>query len=167
MARKTKPEPKDNDFTIDAFNLDQEWIGQPDLYRRYAEALADAKQEYDHFRIEANLHRAEVELEIRSDPAEFGIEKVTEGTVKAVLESNDGVVSNDRKVVDAKHKVAVLEAAVQALDHRKRALSDLVSLHLSDYYSKPTAREEDKPAMDEVVKRKTRKGHKRRSTSDD
>ena len=125
--------PKDSDFQIDRFRLDDEWVKQPDLYRRYAEALADARSEYDGRKNDLDVVRAEIELKIRENPGYYGLDKVTEGVIKAAVEVQELVKEAENDVVQARHKVGILEAAVGALDHRKRALSDLVSLHLADY----------------------------------
>jgi hypothetical protein len=162
-----KFDPKDSDFQIDRFKLDDEWVRQPDLFRRYAEELANAKRDYEETKNQLGVTRAETELAVRKDPAEYDLDKVTEGVIKAVVETVEAVIDAEAVVVDAKHKVNLLEAAVGALDHRKRALSDLVSLHLSDYYSKPVAREGDREATQEMGKKKARKSQRREVEDDD
>jgi len=158
-------EPSEEDFAIDKYNLDEAWVSQPDTYRRYAEALADAKQDFELVKNELRLARADVEMRIRVDPEEFGLSKLTEGSVKVAVEQDSAVSKAELAVIDAKHKVNMLEASVAALDHRKRALSDLVSLHLADYFSKPVPREGSQELMDSAMKQKTRRS-KRRSKSD-
>lgn len=162
-----KIQPNANDFEIDRYRLDDEWVKQPDLYRRYAEALADARKLLEMRKNEATILRADTELQVRKEPEKYGLSKVTEGVIKAVVDVNTDVVAADDMVIDAKHGVAVLEAAVGALDHRKRALSDLVSLHLADYYSKPVAREDSRDAVEEMSKQKARRSQRRRRDDDD
>lgn len=162
-----KFEPKDSDFQIDRFKLDDEWVGQPNLYRRYAEALAEAKRDYEESKNQLSVTRADVELAVRKDPSAYDLDKVTEGVIKAVVETVEAVIDAEAVVVDARHKVNMLEAAVGSMDHRKRALSDLVSLHLSDYYSKPVAREGDREATDEMGKKQARRSQRRRKDDDD
>jgi hypothetical protein len=162
-----KFEPKDSDFQIDRYRLDDEWVKQPDLYRRYAEVLANAKRDYDEVKNQLSVTRAEVELAIRKDPSEYDLDKVTEGVIKAVVETVEAVIDAESIVVNARFNVNMIEAAVGSLDHRKRALSDLVSLHLSDYYSKPVAREGDREATDEMGKKQARRSQRRRKDDDD
>lgn len=159
--------PKDSDFQIDRFRLDDEWVKQPDLFRRYAEALAEAKSEFEGLKNDLDVTRAEVELKIREDPSAYGLEKVTEGVIKSVVEVQETVKEAESEVVQARHKVGMLEAAVGALDHRKRALSDLVSLHLADYFSKPVAREGERGAKEEMGKQRARRSQRRRADDDD
>lgn len=159
--------PKDSDFQIDRFRLDDEWVKQPDLYRRYAEALADAKFEFEGLKNDLDVTRAEVELKVRENPANYGLEKVTEGVIKSVVEVQELVKDAETDVLQARHKVNMLEAAVSALDHRKRALADLVSLHLADYFSKPVAREGERDAKEEMGKQRARRSQRRRTGDDD
>lgn len=160
-------EPDERDFQIDRFRLDDEWVRQPDLFRRYSETLAMAKAEHDGLKNDLDVIRAETELKIRQDPDSYGLDKVTEGVIKATVEVQPEVKQAEKDVVTARYKVGVLEAAVGALDHRKRALSDLVSLHLADYFSKPVAREEDRDAREEMGKQRARRSQRRRTDKDD
>ena len=66
--KKSDAEQVDEDFAIDKYNLDEAWVGQPDTYRRYAEALADAKQDFELTKNKLRLARADVEVRIRADP---------------------------------------------------------------------------------------------------
>ena len=158
--------PSENDFQIDRFRLDDEWCGQPHLYHRYAVALVDAQREFDEAKNSSAVMRSEVELAIRKDPDRYALPKVTEGVIKAALDSSEELKEAEQVVIDARHKVGVLEAAVNALDHRKRALSDLVSLHLADYFAKPVARENGKEAVEEMGKQRARRPRKRREDDD-
>lgn len=153
--------PDEKDFQIDRFRLDDEWCRQPNLYHAYAEALAEAKQNLDEAKSDAAVMRAEVELKIRKDPDDYNLPKVTEGVIKAALDANEELKSAEQVVIDARYHVGILEAAVQALDHRKRALSDLVSLHLADYYSKPVARGDSREAVEDMSKQRARRPRRR------
>jgi hypothetical protein len=56
----------------------------------------------------------------------------------------------------AKDRVNKVEAVVTALDHRKKALENLVYLHGQSYFSAPTAPRGMKDRMDEVEKASVR-----------
>ena len=159
-------EASERDFEIDRYKLDDEWVKQPNLYRTYAEALAEAKKAYDEAKNDLSVIRADTELKIRKDPESCGLSKVTEGVIKSALDVQEDVREAEQAVIDARHAVGILEAAVGALDHRKRALSDLVSLHLADYFSKPVARSEDREVADEMGKRQARRSQRRRTDDD-
>jgi len=152
----------DADFRIDAYNLDREWVRQPELYRQYASALADAKMELDEAKNDLSVIKSEVEKEIRQDPEKFGLAKVTEAAVAMAVPLDTRVRDAEEQIIVAKHKVGLLEAAVGALDHKKRALSDLVSLHLADYFSEPTARKDGRETTEDFGKEQARRGRRRR-----
>src|SRR3989304_6156766 len=110
------------DITIDENALDKEWTFQPRLYFRYAAKLADAKRDADQAKTEVELTKAELELAIRTNPEKFDLQKVTESAVASGLRArggHGGVRQADRA---PRHTVDILQAAVAALDHRKRAL---------------------------------------------
>ncbi|MFA5408826.1 MAG: recombination mediator protein UvsY [Bacilli bacterium] len=158
--------PKEADFQIDPFRLDEEWVRQPNLYRRYAEASAEARRRHDEAKNDVTVIRSEIELAVRKNPEEHGLAKVTEGAIKTVIDLNEKVREAEEAVIEARYAMEVLQGAVGALDHRKAALGDLVRLHLADYFSKPTAPEEAREQVEEAGKRLARKSQ-RRSRDDD
>lgn len=66
--------------------------------------------------------------------------KITETTVKNAVTSDREVQKARSAIIEAKHEVDVLSAAVSALDQRKRALENLVTLHGQSYFSTPSVR---------------------------
>ncbi len=106
----------DVNLTPNPQRLDEEWVKQPELYRQWANELADAKREY-----------AEAQ----------------------------------NLVNEARHRVDVVSAVVEACDHKRRALENLVRLQLSSYYASPKAPEDAKDRMEEVEKQEIRGRHKR------
>jgi hypothetical protein len=80
---------------------------------------------------------AEADFKIRTDPMEYGIDKVTEAAIKAVLPTIESVQNIQRRVLKAKHLVDVLQGWVIALDHRKKGLEKLVDLFQSSYFAAP------------------------------
>ena len=127
-----------NDFhEIDKHRLDEEWEQQPRLYRDHAEGLADAERVLSQVEAELKVLRAEVELCIRRNPDEYGLEKCVEAAVKAAVETHESVKSSSSAVIQAHYKADMCKAAVRTLEHRKAALEELVRLHLADYFSSP------------------------------
>lgn len=150
----------------DPNDLDTEWVEQPRLRFRYGADLADAKRSVSEAKAELELTTAELELAIRSNPAGFGLDsKVTEGAVKATVLSQEGYTKAKNALIQAQHDVDVLDAAVSAIDHRKKALEDLVALFLAGYFARPTAPSGAKDRMAEVSKQAVRQKGRERSTS--
>jgi hypothetical protein len=136
---KMSKEPPAFDPTIDELQLDTEWLKQPRLYYDWAIYYADAKRDLATQKQKLDVVKAELAREIRSDPVRYNLDKVTETTVPAcVLEQLEYKDAN-RDYINAQHRADVLGAAVAALEHRRRALENLVDLHGQNYFSQPRA----------------------------
>jgi hypothetical protein len=141
---------------IDIMRLDQEWIRQPKYFHEFATQEADAQKEMDEAKSALDLVRADVDKAVRLNPESFGIAKVTENAIQsAILQAKEYQEAN-QDLIEAKHKVALLGAAVKALDHRKKALENLVALHGRDYFSTPMTRE-NREETDRVERRAARR----------
>ena len=145
------------DLGVDPHRLDEGWTQQPSIYFRYAAKLAGARQELDRAKTELDLVDAELDIKIRKNPELFDLPKVTESVIKSTIVVAGVHIRANDFVMDAKHAVDILAAAVTALDHKKKALENMVSLQLANYYSSPKAPEGAKDRMDEVSKRSIRR----------
>jgi len=151
-------------FGIDKNLLDDEWLNQPKLYFNWAVQLEDARAELDSIKAEFDVVQADLDLDIRANPDKYGelpkdaVEKgkITEKMVAASLVMQPEYKNAQQAVFTAKHRVGVLQAAVNALDHRKRALEKLVDLHGQKYFATPRASEDSRDAMGEVERRSVR-----------
>ncbi|MCK9570191.1 hypothetical protein M0R72_14700 [Candidatus Pacearchaeota archaeon] len=141
----------------DPNELDREWVNQPRLRFRYGARLAEARKLLSEAKADMELTTAELELTIRSDPSKFGLDKVTEAAIKATVLQQDEYTNAKKVTIQAQHDVDVLDAAVSAVDHRKKALEDLVALFLAGYFAKPRAPEGAKEKMEEVEKQYVRR----------
>jgi hypothetical protein len=129
---------EDNFIRIDKNNLDDEWNKQDELYTKYALIEADARDKLNEAKAKLELVEAQIYAKIRKNPSEFGLsEKPNEGTIdKAVVRHakyQEAVKELNQAYSDVNH--AAIGPA--ALEHRKKALENLVQLFLSSYWSKP------------------------------
>lgn len=122
---------------IDPLRLDEEWLGQPQQRQIFGELLADAQLELDNAKASLSVAEAEADRDIRECPADYGIDKLSEARVSATVTLHPSVKVAVKKLNEARHKVNVLQAAVDGLEHRKRALTQLVELHGQDYFATP------------------------------
>ncbi len=123
---------------IDKHLLDEEWVHQPKLYFEYASELAQARMELEEAKAEFDVVKAEIDLTIRSDPTDYDLpEKTTEVMIGKALILTDEYQEAQKIVFTAKHRVDILSSAVTTLDHRKKALENLVELHGRNYFSTP------------------------------
>lgn len=141
-------------YEVDPNKLDEQWFEQPALMGKASKALADAKDAHRRAKAaeedaghELKRVKAELNLACRRAPENFGIDKVTEGSVdNAVLlakEYQDALeacrVARDR-ANKREHEADIAMAVVMALSHRKPALENGVELFRMDYFSAPKAR---------------------------
>lgn len=120
---------------IDPLRLDREWQMHPQEYYNWAKAAADAAAAYEQAKSALEVVRAEVDSDVRQDPAAYGLVKTTEDAIKAAIASHGAYTAARQKMLKALHEKDLAEAVVDALDHRRRALDALTQLYIRDYYS--------------------------------
>lgn len=162
--KKARTDRTDKNFVeIDPLALDREWVNQPRLYLQFASELADANRELDEAKSNLDIVKADLDQNIRSDPEQFGLDKVTEASITSTLLTQPEYKEAMTLLIESRHKREILAAAVAALDHRKKALEKLVDLHMSGYYASPRASGDSREAMSEVERKSTRRSLPKRS----
>ena len=140
-------------LTIDPLQLEMEWMEHPGTYGIWAEKLADAQAELDEMKSVLDVTRATVDMDVRERPSAYGVDKITETTVANAVTLDTKVKRDTAALNAARKRVSLCKAAVDALEHKKRALTVLAELWIKDYYSElgmPKAEhltEEDKKAI--------------------
>lgn len=132
--------PETFDASIDKDRLDDEWLHQPRLMHHWSTQLANARAEEVKAKDRLALRRAEIEFMIRQEPDEYlGNVKATEASVTAAVTTHPAVQKALKDYNEARRDADLHQAAVTALEHRKRALENLVKLWGGDYFSAPIA----------------------------
>lgn len=149
-------------FEIDPNRLDEEWLRHPGLYHKHAIILANAREEYERKKADLEIIIAEIDRKIRLAPSDFGLEKITEAVVSNTVIIQPAYRTLQKEIIEAKHVVAVSEAAVSTMEHKKKALENIVQLRGMDYFSEPKARGPSRQEMEEVRKRRIRSSGKER-----
>ena len=126
----------DDIFELQLDSLDRHWIEQPKLVHQCGLKLADTKNTMERHRAKLSVIRAEADQEARVDAINTKV-KITEKIISSVVDTNDNVIKMERQLADDKHTADILSAKMVALEHRKRALEGLVSLHGQDYFAVP------------------------------
>jgi len=147
-------------FDLDQNRLDEEWLIQPKLYFQHALLLAAAKETVDRFKSRLDVIAAELDQDMRADPEKYDMERVSEASIKAAICLQDDHEEATKDLARAKHRVDVLQAVINALEHRKRALEGLVTLHGQNYFSTPRVKDPDVQAALDSVRDKAVKGVK-------
>lgn len=158
-------EDTDKSFVeIDQDRLDKEWLQQPKLYLEYAEKLAEANDALSKRKSALEVVEAELSLDIRLNPFKYKFTKVKPNNdeVEATLKLQEPYKLALEKYNRAQYRVDILKAAVTALDHKKRALENLVVLHGQSYFASPRAKgEAAREFSEEAGKKSARAGLKK------
>jgi len=127
-------------LNIDENNLCEEWQGQARLMLYYGTQLADAIQEESEAKARRDVTAANLAYDIRSDPAAFGLQKITETAIVSTIALQPEYATAAEERHTAAHKSAVLLAVVDALRHRKSALQGMTDLFLRQWYADPKSK---------------------------
>lgn len=131
------------DLEIDKYSLDSECVGQPQKFMAWSEKMAEATAERD--RADQNLEvvKAQVEQAVRKDPDAFGLDKVTEGSIKSAVTIHPEVQEANERWIQAKYNASILMSAKDAMEQRRSMLEILIKLFLSGYWADPKVPRED------------------------
>jgi len=127
----------EHDIAIDETILDVEFLEQPRLFLKYAQHAERSRRDLDWAKERLDIKHAELDRDIRSDPAHFGIAKITEGAVQGAITINSDYQKLSSDYINAKYEAGMAAAAVRAFDQRKTSLENLVRLHGQQYFSGP------------------------------
>ena len=92
-------------FNIDMNVLDKEWVKQPKTFFKYASLLADARRKMEEAKVEADVVRAEIDLDIRKNPSDYDLEKITEVSISNSILQQEKYQKALLIVRKRKHKV--------------------------------------------------------------
>ena len=120
---------------IDPLRLEEEWQQHPSQFGYWAEKAVDAQDVMDRAKAAFDKTSSQIDSELRDSPDDYGIKKATEAEVKTALVRQPGYVRAQEAYLEAKKEYNRSQAALNSLEHRKRALSMLVELFVKDYYS--------------------------------
>ena len=117
---------------INIHNLDMECTYQSQLIVEAVEKAANAVALFLQAELEYDNDKSYQELEVRRNPKSFGLEKETEGAIKALV--HDRTTETRKAVVEAeKEKYAAIQYK-EAVLARAAELKNLINLYLNDYY---------------------------------
>lgn len=122
---------------IDPLRLPEEWLGQAKLFHHFAMLSADADAAVDQAKLTLKVVEGELEMAIRAKPAAYKLIKATEAEVKAAIPTQPQFKEASKRYIEARRNAAYADAAVQAIETRKRALENLVELLRMDYFADP------------------------------
>lgn len=127
-----------NALDIDPDRLPHEWLRQPKLYFLASEELANARSKVDSYKSALEVAEAEMRLDIIKRPSRYNVsEKQTVAEINAAVIRTMANSKHVRRLRNAKHRMDVIQAFVNALDHKKKALENHVTLFVHNWYAEP------------------------------
>ena len=147
----------ERDVSIDETALDVEWLQQSHLMYKYAKYQADTKKAVDEAKEMLDFIRAKLEMDIRANPENYGLSKVTESAIASSILLQPEYQEASKKYIEAKYENDVAAAAVRAIDQKKTALENLVKLLSVSYFAGPSAPRDLSLEWNERIKRKEQK----------
>jgi hypothetical protein len=149
----------EQDVSIDETALDVEWLQQSNLMYKYARYQAETKKAMDEAKERLDFIRAKVEMDIRANPENYGLSKVTESAIASTILLQPEYQEASKKYIEAKYENDVATAAVRAIDQKKTALENLVKLLSVSYFAGPSAPRDLSLKWTEHIKRREQKEH--------
>jgi len=129
----------EQDVKIDPNALDVEWLEQAELMKKYAHHAADTKKDMDEAKERMEAGKARIEMDVRTSPQLYNLEKVTEGAIQSTILLQKDYQELVTEYNKAKYEYDVSVAVVRAIDQRKTALENLVKLLTASYFAGPKA----------------------------
>ncbi|MCP4373932.1 MAG: hypothetical protein GY797_38385 [Deltaproteobacteria bacterium] len=137
------------DIEIDENDLEGEWLTHPSLYMHYARELASAIARRDDAKLKLDWIAANIDLDVRKHwQSKYDLEKLTEGAIKNTIMINKKYMKAYRRYNKCVKVVNSMTGVKTAFEHKKHALSNLVSLQISGFHAEPRNKVRDlKKAM--------------------
>lgn len=132
-------------IAINKYKIVDECATHASNYHLIAEEYANKKVELDSLQDNLKLTLAEEEMRIRTNWADTD-GKMTESSVAAKLILSLKVKEAKEAIRDKQKEVNILDAAKDAMEHRKHNLDNLVSLLIGGFYSTPDGGRKQTPA---------------------
>lgn len=122
------------DISIDEENLDTEWLRHSATYMQYLEYSVYCSNILEKKEEQLEVLAAELDKEIRSNPGE---KKLTENSIKNEILTNNNYKTLKEEIIQARYNYNIVKSAVNAFEHRKKALERLCDLWMFGYNSAP------------------------------
>jgi hypothetical protein len=123
------------DLSIDRNDLHKECVRQPQEMAKYITAHSQSIFDRDSKKRELQVARADAELDIRSNPETYGLDKITEGAVKAATDKDEEVIRLEDELIACDYAVNLMRGALGAFRDRRMALEGLISLLTMGYWN--------------------------------
>ena len=128
---------------INEEDLEGEWLTQPSYYLYFAEAHAEALYEKDLAKAKMDYTFATIYADIKKNWKAYFDSKPTEAAIKENINCSEEYKKAEMEHIEATKNANILFGAKVGFEHRKMALSNLVSLKIGGFYSEPRNKRKD------------------------
>ena len=128
-----------DDLFLDRYDLPTEWETHPQAYMYWADEYTYAVFDRDRQKDQVDLVMADLDGEIRNDPDAYELTKVTDSSVAAAIKRTQLYKDEQEKMHQANLVVNRTAAAKSAMDHKRRALDNMTTLLINEFYNSNTA----------------------------
>lgn len=129
---------------IDEDDLAGEWTRQPGAYLRTAMRRAQAERDEASAKAALEECYATISKDVRENPEKYRVAKLSNEVVENVVLTHKDYKEKVKAHIEAQYLSSLLKAACSALEHKKKALEDLVYLLGQGIHATPRARTEDR-----------------------
>lgn len=146
------------DIKVSRYNLVEDSELQSQLTYYYNDLLSEEKSELDRLEVNLETQSAKLEIYVRGLSKEklqnsYAVSKTTDSIVKAIIDSDEKIVSLKKQVGKQKEKVNRLKAIVKSLEDRNSQIKVLKDLYTSNYFTiNPEGLEDNKNPSDQQRK---------------
>lgn len=127
-----------NDVSIDINQLDVEAARQAETFFKWAERATEARALVDEAKLQLDTTEAKLQLDCRKNPRKFGLERVTEATIVAAVKVSKRYIRYYDRWIRRRRTSAMLANAVMAMEQKKKAIENLITLHGQQYFAGPS-----------------------------
>lgn len=138
------------DMEIDSQALEVDWLRHSAMYMKYAEMCALAEKNKNQAKDQFEVTKAECDRDIRALKTEAG-ERVTETIISVAVVLHPEYQKSSTAYNLAVYEYNILSFVMKALEHRKKALENLVQLYLSGYFSGPKEPRNGDSIKDKII----------------
>lgn len=142
---------------IDELALDKECIRLPGDFLKYAHRAAEIRAQVDECKTEIERVEARLSRDIRANPGTYGLEKITESGINAIVSTRKEYKAAQDAFSEAKYSLDLVQAVLTAFEHKKRSLTLLVDLHGMSYFANPRLSSEGRETVNRMTKNAVRK----------
>lgn len=124
------------DININFDELDIEWLKQASLFMKYLEELVLREKIKTKAKENIDVIEAELDKEVREKMSACGT-KITEALVKAEIIKHEKRVEAVNDHIEKTYNYNIINAAIKAFEHKKKALEKLTELYIAGYFAEP------------------------------